>query len=110
MQVIQINERAFKELLDSIHNLHRDVQDLKRSLDKEPVKSTKYLSVKESAKFLNKSEPTIRRIIAAREIPFIRNGKKIILFKVSDLIDYLESKRVKSISELKSDAAEYFRK
>jgi excisionase family DNA binding protein len=110
MQIIQINENEFRLLMNSIKSLEKKFMELSSKLDKDPVsKSSDYLTVKEAAKFLKKSVPTLRRMIASREIPFSRSGKKLIFFKVYDLIAYMESKKVKSISELENEAAEYFR-
>ena len=56
--------------------------------------SNEILTKKEAAEFLRISIPTINRLMRNRKIPFSKiNGK--VLFQRKDLIDLLESKKIK---------------
>jgi len=55
----------------------------------------KYITVSELAERLNLSIKTIYRLTARKEIPFYRlgTGKKGIRFKVSEILEWLKSKK-----------------
>lgn len=107
MEILQIKTTEFNELVKSINGLKTDLKFVKEKLDDSNGNLSEYIDIKEAGKRLKKSDPTMRRIVSKREIPFIRNGKKI-FFKVGDLIDYLESRRVKSVEELEKESSHYF--
>ena len=50
------------------------------------------LTLEETAKYLHVSRSTLWRLM--KEIPYIKLGRRV-LFKMSDIEKYLESKRVK---------------
>ena len=52
------------------------------------------LTKDEAAKYLRISVTTLGRMIRQREIPHIKLGRRV-LFKMSDIDKYLESKKVK---------------
>ena len=57
--------------------------------------SEKLLTVSELSEWLNLSIKTIYRLTARKEIPFYRlgTGKKGIRFKVSEILEWLKSKK-----------------
>lgn len=58
----------------------------------------KYLTVPETAAYLNTSERFVRRLIAQRRIAFHHVGKHV-RFALSDLDDWLSAGRVESITD-----------
>lgn len=56
----------------------------------------KYLSVPETAEYLNTSERFVRRLIAERRVAFHHVGRHV-RFALSDLDDWLASGRVEAI-------------
>jgi excisionase family DNA binding protein len=58
----------------------------------------KYLTVPETAAYLNTSERFVRRLIAERRIAFHHVGKHV-RFALSDLDDWLTAGRVESITD-----------
>jgi excisionase family DNA binding protein len=62
-----------------------------------------YLSVEETAIMLGIKPSTLYNLNLRREIPFHKIGKTL-RYKYKDVIDYIESKRVKSNSESQYEA------
>lgn len=58
----------------------------------------KYLTVPETAAYLNTSERFVRRLVAERRIAFHHVGKHI-RFALSDLDEWLTTSRVESITD-----------
>lgn len=58
----------------------------------------KYLTVPETAAYLNTSERFVRRLVAERRIAFHHVGKHI-RFALSDLDEWLTTGRVESITD-----------
>jgi excisionase family DNA binding protein len=58
----------------------------------------KYLSVSETAAYLNTSERFVRRLVAERRIAFHHVGKHV-RFALSDLDEWLSAGRVESITD-----------
>lgn len=66
----------------------------------------KVLTVKEAAQFLGISADRLYHIVAARDIPFYRNGTKLIRFDREELEAWLKLKRVPTNDELMNAAAD----
>lgn len=58
-----------------------------------------FLTIQETANYLNLAVPTIYSLVSRRELPSIKIGKKL-AFKRTDLITLLESGRRKTRKEL----------
>ena len=58
--------------------IEADISDIKRRLNNQadPPKP-RLLTLPETAKFLNKSEPTIYRLVSKRKVPFHKQGNKL---------------------------------
>jgi excisionase family DNA binding protein len=62
--------------------------------------ATQWLSVKEAAEYLGVKESTLYAWINQRRIPFHKiPGSHLVRFKVSDLIEWLESGKVETVDE-----------
>lgn len=61
-----------------------------------------YLNVTDAAAFLNLAKQTLYGFTSQGQIPFIKRAKRL-LFKKSDLENWLMEGRCKSISELEND-------
>lgn len=62
------------------------------------------INIQEAAAYLNLAVATIYEKTSQRTIPHYKHGKKI-LFKKSELLAWVESRRVKTIHEIRKDAA-----
>lgn len=62
-----------------------------------------FLNIQEAAALLNLAVNTIYEKTSERTIPFYKHGKKI-LFKKSELLAFLETRKVKTIHQIRHDA------
>ena len=58
-----------------------------------------FLDITEASGFLKLKKSTLYQLVFKREIPFYKNTKKL-LFKKSDLINWVDKHRVHTIQEL----------
>ena len=63
------------------------------------LNTIEFLNTSQLAKLLGLSKTSIYRLISSRSIPFYKIGHGI-RFKRSDVLDYLENNRVKSITKI----------
>lgn len=62
------------------------------------------INVQEAAALLNLAVPTIYEKTSQKSIPHYKHGKKI-MFKKSELLAWVEARRIKTIHEIRSEAA-----
>lgn len=62
-----------------------------------------FISLEEACEFLSIAKSTMYQKTFLKTIPFYKMNRKI-LFKVSELKDYVESHRVKTQSEIETEA------
>ena len=60
---------------------------------------TEFMDIEETSKFLKLKKSTLYQFVFKRQIPFYKSTKKL-LFKKSELIDWVEKDRVLTIREL----------
>ena len=63
---------------------------------------TEFLTIKGAAGFLNLAIQTVYGLTSKREIPFLKKGKKL-YFKKSELENWLNAGKRKSVDEIKED-------
>ena len=96
-------ENPFVELINKMNDLESKLNhllSLQESSD--PTKGNELMNINEVASFLDESVHTIYNRTSNRTIPFYKKGKKL-LFKKSEILDWLDSKRKMTISELKEN-------
>lgn len=71
--------------------------------------SSELLNIQEASEFLSLKVPTLYQKVSKREIPFLKRSKRL-YFKRSDLIEYLEKGRVKSVSEIVEETESLLKK
>ena len=59
--------------------------------------------IKEAAKFLNLSVPTLYSKVSKKEIPYMKQGKRLYFSKI-ELINYIKSGKVLSDREIEEQA------
>lgn len=62
-----------------------------------------YIDLEEACSYLSISKATMYQKTMRKTIPHFKCGRKI-LFKVNDLNNYIESNRIKTTSEIESEA------
>jgi excisionase family DNA binding protein len=94
--------------LSNIEDLLLDLKHPQTSLkNQDEQSSSEFLNVEETANFLSLRIQTIYKKVNKNEIPYIKQGKRL-YFSKSDLIDWLQEGRVKSIKEIRKESANYF--
>jgi len=90
-------ELQFNELPKAVTMLTNEVSELKRLLlEKREQQSIEqpeaFLNIKEAARFLNLTVPTIYSKVSKREIPFMKKSKRL-YFSKEELINYVKEGR-----------------
>jgi excisionase family DNA binding protein len=82
-----------EEIPAVLSRIEADISEIKRRLNTplDPPK-VRLLTLRETAIFLNKSEPTIYRLVSKRLIPFHKQGNKL-YFIESELLEWVKSGR-----------------
>ena len=102
---------TFDKLPEAVTMLTKEVSELKRLFiekqDKKPTKQEeKFLTVQESAQFLNLTVPTIYSKVSKGELPVMKRGKRL-YFSSLELMEYLKEGRKKSNAEIEKEAEAY---
>jgi len=99
---------SFNDLPEAVAELTKKVDELYRVINKVQPQETEdqFLTVKETAKFLHLSVPTVYTKASRRELPFMKRTKRL-YFAKSDLEDYLKDGRVKTVSEIEEEADQF---
>jgi len=66
----------------------------------------KFIRIPEVATLLGLSVSTIRGLVSQRKIPFMKLGGSV-LFNPDEVIQYIYSKRIKTIDELRDETDSY---
>ena len=105
---MKTNDLTFNDLPKAVAELTRKVDELYKFITnvqpQDPAEQ--FLTVDETAKFLNLSVPTIYSKVARRELPYMKRGKRL-YFARKDLETYLQGGRVKTVREIEDEADQY---
>ena len=96
--IFQYNRDEFKSLLK---------EALREILSEDKIESTNestLINIQEAAALLNLAVNTIYEKTSEKIIPHYKHGKKI-MFKKSELLAWVESRRVKTIQEMRKETA-----
>lgn len=66
----------------------------------------KFLNIQEAAKLLNLSVPTLYSKVSKRELPCMKQGKRL-YFSQTDLINYIKEGKKKTFAEIEAEADAY---
>lgn len=94
---------ALTRLLEKVNRLEELI--LKTQLPPTEPKD-KLLSVKETAKFLNLSVPTIYSKVSRGELPVMKQGNRL-YFSSFELMEYIKDGRQKTNAEIEAEADAY---
>jgi len=70
--------------------------------------SKEILNVDEASEFLNIAKQTVYTLTSKREIPHFKRGKKL-YFKLSELQNWIDVTKRKTVSELKADTENFLK-
>ena len=99
---------SFNDLPEAVTELTRKVDELYKVIANVQPQETadQFLTVDETAEFLNLSVPTIYSKVSKRELPYMKRGKRL-YFARKDLETYLQGGRVKTVREIEAEADQY---
>lgn len=93
--------------LSSIENLILDLKHNPKTV--EPIEQPeKLLTIKEAAKFLNLTVPTIYSKVSKRELPYMKRCKNL-YFSEKELMEYVKQGKAKTYAEIENEANTYLK-
>lgn len=99
--MIMDEQKSFNgETLKNLELLNKQVSELIQ-VQRKVVSGYDYLSANELAQMLGESIKTIYARVHNRQIPYYKPGGKILLFKLDEIRDWIQSGRHSSMDELK---------
>lgn len=90
---------SLKELTAQFNSI---VESLKEEQQTEPKR--KYLTFAETVAYLGVTKSALYNMTSRKQIPHYKPNGKTIYFAESDLIAWIESKRIKTATEIESEA------
>lgn len=92
---------TFDSLPQVVQQLNAKIDNITSLLQsaKQNVPQSDLLTIKDAARFLNLSVPTLYGKVSRREIPFMKRGKRL-YFSRMELTDYIKSGKVLSDKEI----------
>ncbi|WP_313101837.1 helix-turn-helix domain-containing protein [Epilithonimonas sp.] len=104
---------TFDQLPEAVTNLTKEVSELKQLLISKEQHSAeqpeKFLTIQQAAAFLSLSVPTIYSKVSKRELPFMKQGKRL-YFSLTELTEYLKNGKKKTFAEVEAEAGKYLSK
>jgi excisionase family DNA binding protein len=94
----QFSRNELKSLLKEI------LREISSEERREAESNTTLINIQEAAALLNLAVTTLYEKTSEKLIPHYKHGKKI-MFKKSELLAWVESRRVKTIHEIRKEAA-----
>jgi excisionase family DNA binding protein len=93
-------ENPFVSIIERLEDLDSKLSRLLQAQEIHSLhKSDELMNISEVAKFLDESVQSIYSRTSRRTIPFYKKGKKL-LFKKTEILDWLDGQKKKTVSEL----------
>ena len=96
---------TFEQLPEAVTNLTREVSALRQLLiskEQHTEQQEQFLTIQQAAEFLCLTVPTIYSKVSRRELPFMKQGKRL-YFAKSELSDYLRRGKKETAAEMEAD-------
>ncbi len=108
--IYHMTNNPFQTIDERLNKIESLLQDLKQLPTKSDNVSDvdELLTVKETAKFLRLSTPTIYSLISKGELPYQKRTKRV-YFSKHDLLNYLKVGRRKTNTEIANEAEQYLK-
>lgn len=106
------NEISFDKLPQAVAKLLNEVKSIKSLVvesQKTLLKEDKIpIGIDEACKLIGKAKPTVYTLVRKRILPSYKNGKKLYFFR-SELLEWIENGRRKTLEEINDDSQSYFK-
>jgi excisionase family DNA binding protein len=97
--------KAVGQILEALERIEK-LLNLNEVHTKDIDEPGSLLNVQQAAKFLNVRTSSIYKLTCRREIPHLKQGKRLYFVK-SELFEWVSSNRVKTASEIKQEAMNF---
>ncbi|MCC4212254.1 helix-turn-helix domain-containing protein [Leeuwenhoekiella parthenopeia] len=84
-----------------------EIENLKKTIEKSTCLNKEYLTLEEAAFFLGISKSALYKKKAMGDINFYQPGGKMIYFKKSELIQWIEKGKLQSVVEVLNESSNY---
>lgn len=108
---LMIMKIPFEDLPNQVFLLRQEIQELKELLKMKvaPESNNEYMDTKSASEFLKTTPVALRqRIYKGEDIPHMKK-ERLLYFKKSDLIAYLEADRVETDEEIEASLMDVFK-
>lgn len=95
-------ENFNSETLQSLEKLNNQMSELIQ-VQRKAITGYDYINVNELSKLLGESTQTIYNRIHQKQIPYYKPGGKVLLFKISEIEEWIKSGRHSSIEEIRQN-------
>jgi excisionase family DNA binding protein len=100
-------EVSFETLPKAVTLLANEISEIKRLLleknSEQHNQPNQLLTIQQAGEFLNLSVPTLYGYVQRAEIPVSKKGKRL-YFSKSELLEWVQEGRKKTVSEIEADA------
>ena len=106
-----MNYISFDSLPQVVQELNAKIDNIMLLLQsaKQDVKQSDLLIIKDAAKFLNLSVPTLYGKVSKREIPYMKQGNRLYFSRV-ELADYIKSGKILTDREIDEQTSNFLSK
>ena len=95
---IEINEK----IIEKIDTLSSQMSEL-ITLGKKANAGYEYINAGELSEMLGESVKTIYQRVHKKQLPYYKPGGKLLLFKINEVIEWIENGRYSSLKEIKEN-------
>lgn len=74
--------------------LYTEILELKKILENLSIQKKDYLNVEEASKYLSISKSSVYKLTSSKSIKHFKTNNKLLLFKKTDLSEYIENGKV----------------
>jgi excisionase family DNA binding protein len=98
-------ENPFEIILEKLNSIEKAIE----KLNTVSIEDQEFMNIEQVSSFIGLAKPTVYGLIHDRKIPHFKAGKRL-LFKKSEVVDWITSTRVKTKQEIEQMANEYIYK
>lgn len=100
--IMDKQENFNAETLQSLEKLNNQISELIQ-VQRKAITGYDYINVNELSKLLGESPQTIYNRVHQKQIPYYKPGGKVLLFKISEIEEWIKSGRHSSIEEIRQN-------
>lgn len=102
---IKVFADSLKELATKVDSIVESYENIISMSETQTQPKREYLTFSEACVYLGLSKAALYNMTSRRQIPHYKPNGKSLYFKESELIAWIENKRIKTASEIEAEAA-----